>query len=90
VLTYLLHTTVAEAICGQSIGKMFFGIRVVGPEGEPPSLRSIILRNILRVLDLAVAPLLLVLLTPLRQRIGDLAAGTVVIATDVEEDRKEV
>jgi uncharacterized RDD family membrane protein YckC len=89
VLTYLMHTTVAEAICGQSIGKMFFGIRVVGPEGEAPSLRSIILRNILRVLDLAIIPLVLVFLTPLRQRIGDLAAGTVVIAPDVEEDRPE-
>jgi uncharacterized RDD family membrane protein YckC len=52
-------------------------------------LRSIILRNILRVLDLAIIPLVLVFLTPLRQRIGDLAAGTVVIAPDVEEDRPE-
>jgi len=89
LLTYLLHTTVAEAICGQSIGKMFFGIRVVGPDGDPPRLWSIILRNILRLVDLLVVPLLLVLLTPLRQRIGDLAAGTVVIATDVDEDRPE-
>jgi uncharacterized RDD family membrane protein YckC len=87
--TYLLHTMLAEALCGQSIGKMLFGLRVVGPEGEAPPLRSVILRNVMRVLDLGVVPLLLVLLTPLRQRIGDLAAGTVVIATDVAEDRQE-
>jgi uncharacterized RDD family membrane protein YckC len=89
LLTYLLHTTIAEAICGQSVGKMLFGIRVVGPDGQPPSMQAVLVRNILRLVDLGVVGLVLMGLTPLHQRLGDLAAGTVVIATDIEPDRQE-
>ncbi len=38
-LAYLLHTLVAEVICGQSIGKMVFGLKVMGSDGNP--LRSV-------------------------------------------------
>jgi uncharacterized RDD family membrane protein YckC len=86
-LVYVLHTLVAELICGQSIGKMIFGLRVVGPEGNPPRPVAVLLRNVMRFLDTVGLgfPLLLVLISPLRQRVGDLVAGTVVIARDDEE-----
>lgn len=89
-LVYVLHTLVAELICGQSIGKMIFGLRVVGPEGNPPKAVAVLLRNVLRLLDTVglAFPLLLVLISPLRQRVGDLVAGTVVIARDEEEDEQ--
>jgi uncharacterized RDD family membrane protein YckC len=80
---YILHTTAAELICGQSLGKMAFGLRVVGPDGGMPTKMAFLLRNLLRVIDAALAlPLLTVLISPLRQRVGDMVAGTVVVAPE--------
>ncbi|HTW93423.1 MAG TPA: RDD family protein, partial [Tepidisphaeraceae bacterium] len=79
---YLLHTTLAELICGASLGKMLFGMRVVTLEGKPPAPGQIIVRNGLRILDLFIVPLILMLFSPLRQRVGDMAANTTVIEPD--------
>jgi uncharacterized RDD family membrane protein YckC len=82
-LSYLLHTLVAEVICGQSLGKMAFGLKVVGPDGGTPTRLALVLRNLLRVVDVALAlPLVTVLISPLRQRVGDMVAGTVVVAPE--------
>jgi uncharacterized RDD family membrane protein YckC len=87
---YVLHTLVAELICGQSIGKMVFALRVVDLKGKTPTAGAIILRNLLRAADVTLGlPLLIVLLTPLRQRVGDLIAGTVVVSRDGEEEEEE-
>ncbi len=92
---YLLHVTLAEAIWGRSIGKMLFGLRVLNYDGTRVSVERILLRNFLRLVDLLFyAPLLLIFLTPMRQRIGDLAAKTIVVqereadeeATDPDSD----
>ncbi len=89
VLAYLLHTTLSEVICGQSLGKMAFGLRVVGPDGAAPTRVALLTRNVLRVLDVALAlPLLTVLISPLRQRVGDMVAGTVVVAPEGEADEQ--
>jgi uncharacterized RDD family membrane protein YckC len=90
VAAYVLHTLAAELICGQSIGKMVFGLRVVDLKGKPPTAWAIVLRNLLRVADVTLGlPLLIVLMTPLRQRVGDLIAGTVVISRDGEEAEEQ-
>jgi uncharacterized RDD family membrane protein YckC len=82
-LAYLLHTLVAEVICGQSLGKMAFGLKVVGPDGGRPTRLALVIRNLLRVVDVALAlPLVTVLISPLRQRVGDMVAGTVVVAPE--------
>ncbi len=89
-LAYELHTLAAELICGQSLGKMAFGLRVVDPEGKPSGAGAIVVRNLLRIVDVfMVLPLLMVLVSPLRQRVGDILAGTVVIARDGEMDERE-
>jgi uncharacterized RDD family membrane protein YckC len=68
---------------GQTPGKRRAGIRVIREDGAPLDLRSSCLRNLLFIADyLPILYLLgafLVLLTPRRQRFGDLAAGTIVI-----------
>ena len=81
VATYVLHTLVSELICGQSIGKMVFGLRVMGSDGNPPKLWAVALRNLLRVFDVTLVgfPLLIVFINPLHQRVGDLIGGTVVV-----------
>lgn len=75
---YLLHTTLGELFFGRSIGKFIFGLKVVNLHGERPSPLAIIIRNFCRIFEVPLfLPLILIL--PLRQRIGDLAGGTIVV-----------
>jgi uncharacterized RDD family membrane protein YckC len=68
---------------GQTPGKSRAGIRVMRDGGAPVDFWSSCIRNILRVADFLPAAYLggalLILLSSRRQRLGDLAAGTVVI-----------
>jgi uncharacterized RDD family membrane protein YckC len=68
---------------GQTPGKWLAGTRVVREGGGPVDFRSACIRNLLGIADLLPALYLLggilVLVNRRRQRLGDLAAGTVVI-----------
>jgi uncharacterized RDD family membrane protein YckC len=81
LLFYLLHTTLSEIFFGRTVGKMVCGLRVVGLDGERPTPAALVTRNLLRLIDLSMMffPLVLVLYSPLRQRAGDVAAGTLVV-----------
>lgn len=75
---------------GQTPGKWMMGIRVVSIEGQPITALQAILRNILREVDaqpfwLYQVGLLTAILNDRFQRLGDLAAGTMVI---VEQRRQ--
>jgi uncharacterized RDD family membrane protein YckC len=81
---YLLHTALGEIFAGRTLGKWLMGLRVVSLTGERPNKLSLLLRNILRVIDVGLlfVPLVVVLLSPLRQRTGDVAAGTLVVRAE--------
>lgn len=67
---------------GQSVGKRILGIRVVKIDGSTPTIGSYLLRWLLFLVDVPLTSglgLLVILLTKNKQRIGDLAAGTMVI-----------
>lgn len=68
---------------GQSAGKKLLGIKVVDVDGKEPSLSQYLLRWVLRLIDMGVTmgmgALLSSIFTVKHQRLGDLAAGTVVI-----------
>ncbi|HST57279.1 MAG TPA: stage II sporulation protein M [Longimicrobium sp.] len=69
---------------GQTPGKRRMGIRVVHDGGFPVTMRAAAVRNLLRVIDLLPPPSwavggLSMMLHPQTKRIGDLAAGTVVV-----------
>lgn len=72
-----------EGTYGQTLGKMALGLVVVTEEGGPIGYGPATVRSLLRVVDvLPVFYLLgfvLVLLTDRSQRLGDIAAGTVVV-----------
>jgi uncharacterized RDD family membrane protein YckC len=77
---YVLHTTLSEVLTGRTIGKALFGLRVVALDGGRPTVLAMVTRNLLRPLDiLTLMPLVMILLSPLHQRMGDLAAGTMVV-----------
>lgn len=75
---YLLHTTISEIFFAKSIGKLIFGLKVINLRGGRPSVLAILARNICRLIDLPVF-FLTILVSPLRQRIGDVAGGTMVV-----------
>jgi uncharacterized RDD family membrane protein YckC len=79
---------VFEARDGQTLGKRRYGIRVVSADGGRASVRAAALRSALRVIDslpvLYVSGLVSMVRTgpARRQRIGDVAAGTIVVPVD--------
>jgi uncharacterized RDD family membrane protein YckC len=68
---------------GQTPGKRYANIRVIRDGGAPVDFQAAAVRNLLGLADLLpglyILGAVLVLLTPKRQRLGDLAAGTIVI-----------
>lgn len=79
----VLYYVLMEGYLGQTIGKMLFGIRVVREDtGEVPSVTAATIRTALRVIDglfgYAVA-FVTVLISGKRQRLGDVAARTLVV-----------
>jgi len=82
--------------CGQrgaTPGKRIMGLRVVQPSGAPIRVGQGVVRNFLRVVDILPPVtygfgLASCLMTKRFQRLGDLAAGTVVVYDGVERARQ--
>jgi uncharacterized RDD family membrane protein YckC len=68
---------------GQTPGKRAIGLRVITLSGRPITVFDAILRNLVRIVDqipgIYAVGLVSVFLSPKNQRLGDLAAGTVVV-----------
>jgi uncharacterized RDD family membrane protein YckC len=68
---------------GQTVGKKLMKLRVVLADGRPAGMREIAVRTVLRVIDgigLYIVGLIVMLVTgQRRQRLGDLAGGTMVV-----------
>lgn len=81
---YYGYFAVFEAIWnGQTPGKRVIGLRVIHASGRPVNAFEAILRNIVRVADqlpgIYAVGIATVFFTERSQRLGDLAAGTVVV-----------
>jgi len=80
--TYMVYGIVMEARFAATVGKMLFRIRVAAGDGQRPGLREVVLRNVVKMLELFPMLWLLLLvplLNPARQRLGDILARTVVL-----------
>jgi uncharacterized RDD family membrane protein YckC len=84
VLVYFLYHPVLELLMdGNTPGKQQAGIRVVTTSGHVPTRGAIMVRNVLRLVD--SAPMLYVfgiascMATDLERRVGDVAAGTLLV-----------
>lgn len=68
---------------GQTVGKRMYGLRVIRDDGGPAGFIAVLIRNLLRIVDFLPAfyglGLLMVIVTPRSQRLGDMAAGTYVV-----------
>lgn len=78
----LAYYIFAEALAGATLGKVAVGIRVVNAQGAGRlSFRQALVRNLLRFVDAQVGYLvgaIVIMVTARRQRLGDLAAGSIV------------
>jgi len=80
---WILYFTILEGTSGQSLGKRIMHIRVVREDGAPMDLVTAFIRNLLRIIDylptLYIFGIIMILISNERQRLGDMAAKTVVI-----------
>lgn len=80
ILTYFF---LCESWSGQTIGKHVLGLRVMSTDYGPAPAKSIAARTVLRVLEEPFLALVVMVASGRRrQRIGDLAAGTIVARED--------
>ena len=80
--TLLVPLAVEALTRGSSLGKWAFSLRVVRDDGGPASLRHIFVRRLVGVIELALfalPTLVSMFLTTRGKRLGDLAAGTIVV-----------
>jgi uncharacterized RDD family membrane protein YckC len=79
----LYYWFACESGGGQTVGKKVTRLRVVREDGSPAGMREIAIRTVLRVVDTALVGLIAMMATGERRaRLGDLAAGTMVVSTD--------
>ena len=87
IALWLTYFFVAEAVTGQTIGKRMTKLRVVMRDGRPAPANAIAARTVLRLIDVVpyawiFGGLVMLLTGGRRQRLGDLAARTIVRADD--------
>jgi len=79
----ILYFIVMEALKGQTVGKMALGIKVVKKDGSAISWQESIIRNLLRIVDalpfLYIIGIACIAFTANKQRVGDMAASTLVV-----------
>ena len=89
---YLAYFFVFEALWSRTPGKYLFGLRVCQVNGSRCTLRSAMLRTLLRVIEVnpilfgALPAGIMLLVTKRKQRLGDLLAGTVVISNKIHPE----
>jgi uncharacterized RDD family membrane protein YckC len=84
LLIYLLYQPMMELVMhGRTPGKRMAGVRLVTRRGGTPSVAALLIRNVFRLIDclpsLYLVGLACCFATRQRVRIGDLAAGTLLI-----------
>ncbi len=82
VIGFILYTSICEAYYGATLGKMFLGLFVVDKKGEQISFGAALVRSLLFYVDqffFGLVGYMVMKDNPLHQRLGDKAAGTVVI-----------
>jgi len=84
VVVAVAYFSYLEATYGQTIGKMATDIVVITEDDRPISYRESVIRTLLRPVD--TIGLVAMFATDRRQRLGDLAADTIVVETKAKPD----
>jgi uncharacterized RDD family membrane protein YckC len=92
-LIYFLYHPVLEVLMrGRTPGKRRAGARIVTVEGATPTVGSLLMRNLFRLIDsmpgFYMVGLGCCLFTTQRVRLGDLVAGTVLVLDEADTSRR--
>lgn len=83
LIYFLYHYVVELAMRGSTPGKRMAGVRIVARDGSGPSAGALLLRNVFRVVDSLPlfygVGLVTVVVTRDNVRLGDMAAGTLLV-----------
>lgn len=83
LIYFLYHPVLEIAMHGRTPGKRMAGVRIVTREGATPGVGAILIRNVFRLIDslpvFYCLGLAVTLLSEQHVRIGDLAAGTLLV-----------
>jgi len=82
LVLWILYFTYFEGSSGQTLGKKALGIKVVKETGKKLTYTDAFIRTILRIIDSLgayILGLIVILVSQKKQRIGDLAAHTIVV-----------
>jgi uncharacterized RDD family membrane protein YckC len=83
IIYFLYHPVLEVAMRGRTPGKRIAGVRLVTREGDIPGAGALLLRNVFRLLDslpfLYLVGLATVVMTEHHVRVGDIAAGTLLV-----------
>jgi len=86
VIYFLYHPIVEVAMRGRTPGKRMAGLRIVHRSGGAPGTAALLIRNVFRLIDslpaFYVIGLISCFVTANRVRIGDMAAGTLLVLDD--------
>lgn len=82
-LYFLYHPVLEIALRGRTPGKRFAGLRIVTRDGGTPGIGALLVRNVFRLVDsfpaMYCVGLVATLVTRQHVRLGDLAAGTLLV-----------
>jgi len=82
LLAGFLYYALGEAVAGSTLGKSIAGIQVQEKSGARCGMKRSLIRNLLRIIDglgVYLVGFLIAIFSKTRQRLGDHAAGTVVV-----------
>ena len=79
LIVYGYFVVAETASSGRTPGKRVVGLRVIRVDGSAPTFADSLVRNIVRFLDLAGPGVVTMFFHPQARRLGDLAAGTLVV-----------
>ena len=91
LIYFLYHPVLEVAMRGRTPGKRIARVRLVSRTGDIPSVGALLLRNIFRLIDsmpfVYLVGLAAVMFTAQHVRIGDLAAGTLLVMDGSETEK---
>jgi uncharacterized RDD family membrane protein YckC len=91
IIYFLYHPILEIAMHGRTPGKRMAGVRLVSRTGDIPGVGALLLRNVFRIIDsmpfVYLVGLATVIFTEHNVRIGDLAAGTLLVHDNVESEK---
>jgi len=81
---WIVYGSIMESKFRATLGKMAMKLEVISLDGERPTIRQAIMRNLIRPIEICILPIMIItsamsLMTRTRQRLGDLIARTVVV-----------